>query len=146
MSKHKFIVCNCKVKVGRINTYSPADPPPGSTSCLIFLGLPAFGLGGLPPDLGVFVMKWEKISVCFNRNSNLFERSVSILLSKSPSLPLEDVVSLEDPFCYKKKYFLAFVVTMNHETKCGLWHETYWIFSNICNVHRFFCLRHDDTK
>lgn len=81
--------CNSK------NTYSPAS---GSGS-LIFLGLPALGLGGLLPDLGVFVMKCEKISVCFNKKSNLFARSVSILLSKSPSLPLDDGVSLEEPFC-----------------------------------------------
>lgn len=91
------------MKVSFIITYSPADPPPESMS-LIFLGLPAFGLGGLLPDFGVFDIKCEKISVCFNRNSNLLERSVSILLSKSPSLPRDDVVSLEDSFCLGTVY------------------------------------------
>lgn len=77
-------------------TYSPADPDVSRS--LFFLGLPALAFGGLLPALEVFVIKCEKISVCFSKKSNLLERSVSILLSKSPSLPFDDVVSLEEPF------------------------------------------------
>lgn len=82
-------------KANSYGTYSPAEPGSGS---LIFLGRPALGFGGLLPDFGVLLIKWEKISVCFSKNSKRLDLSVSILLSKSPSLPLEEVVSLEDPF------------------------------------------------
>lgn len=102
-------------------TYSPAAPESLSAS-LIFLGLPAFGFGGLLPDLGAFDIKCEKISVCFNKNSKRFERSVSILLSKSPSLPLDDVVSLEEPFCSKQiQRMLRLYEFFNTEVNCDAW-------------------------
>lgn len=114
----------------------------GTSSFFSFFGRPDFGLVGV---LAWFI-KCEKISVCFNKKSNLLPLSDATLVSKSSPF---DVVSDEDSFCPNTTNSCNLKTIRNrmygYRPKVM---DTYWVFTGVgyfgslSSFRGFFWFRH----
>lgn len=97
-----------------ISTYSPDTD---GLRFSAFFGRPGLHLRGEEGVLSLEpAMKCEKISVCLSKQSNLLERSISILFSYSPPALLEEVVSAEEDSFWKMDIVLVHKLDEKQQT------------------------------